>query len=134
MVARHTFENVDRWLSALDRHLPGLFSHAHRKPPVGRCGRCVIGAWAALGSRQCQSRILHAAMELGQLLHYERILSGNRNIACATCHRLAFGTSDEVSLSFGDEMAGHYSENDVVKEVHQGMLDRAAGLRRRVLW
>jgi cytochrome c peroxidase len=39
---------------------------------------------------------------LGQLLFYDPILSGNREIACATCHHPAFGTSDGVSLSFGD--------------------------------
>lgn len=39
---------------------------------------------------------------LGQLLFYDPILSGNREVACATCHHPAFGTSDGVSLSFGD--------------------------------
>lgn len=39
---------------------------------------------------------------LGQLLFYDPILSGNREIACGTCHHPAFGTSDGVSLSFGD--------------------------------
>lgn len=39
---------------------------------------------------------------LGQLLFYDPILSGNRETACATCHHPAFGTSDGVSLSFGD--------------------------------
>lgn len=43
---------------------------------------------------------------LGRLLYFDSILSGNRNIACATCHHPAFGTSDEVSLSFGDGGAG----------------------------
>lgn len=40
--------------------------------------------------------------KLGQLLFYDPILSGNENIACATCHHPAFGTSDGVSLSLGD--------------------------------
>lgn len=39
---------------------------------------------------------------LGQLLFYDPILSGNRETACATCHHPQFGTSDGVSLSFGD--------------------------------
>ena len=30
--------------------------------------------------------------ELGQLLFYDPILSGNRNIACATCHRQGIAT------------------------------------------
>ena len=40
--------------------------------------------------------------QLGQLLFYDPILSGNQQTACATCHHPAFGTSDGVSLSFGD--------------------------------
>lgn len=40
--------------------------------------------------------------KLGQLLFYDPILSGNRDTACATCHHPEFGTSDGVSLSFGD--------------------------------
>jgi cytochrome c peroxidase len=39
---------------------------------------------------------------LGQQLFYDQILSGNRNVSCATCHHPAFGTSDGVSLSLGD--------------------------------
>ncbi len=42
------------------------------------------------------------AAKLGQLLFYDPILSGNRNVACATCHHPDFGTADGVSLSFGD--------------------------------
>ncbi|SDE52408.1 cytochrome-c peroxidase [Limimaricola pyoseonensis] len=43
-----------------------------------------------------------AAAELGQLLFYDPILSGNREVACATCHHPAFGTSDGLSLPLGD--------------------------------
>ena len=39
---------------------------------------------------------------LGQLLFYDPILSGNRNIACATCHHPNFSTSDGVSLGLGE--------------------------------
>ena len=39
---------------------------------------------------------------LGQLLFYDPILSGNREVACATCHHPEFGTSDGVSLGLGD--------------------------------
>ncbi len=47
-----------------------------------------------------------AEVELGQLLFYDKILSGNRNIACATCHHPRFGTSDGVSLSIGEGGVG----------------------------
>lgn len=41
-------------------------------------------------------------IELGQLLFWDRALSGNRNIACATCHHPRFGTSDGLSLGIGE--------------------------------
>jgi cytochrome c peroxidase len=40
--------------------------------------------------------------ELGQLLFYDPILSGNREVSCATCHHPAFGTSDGLALGIGD--------------------------------
>lgn len=43
-----------------------------------------------------------AEARLGQLLFYDPILSGNRNVSCGTCHHPAFGTSDGLSLGFGD--------------------------------
>lgn len=43
-----------------------------------------------------------AEAALGQLLFYDPILSGNREVACATCHHPAFGTGDGVSLGIGD--------------------------------
>ena len=39
---------------------------------------------------------------LGRDLFYDSLLSGNRNVACATCHNTAFGTSDGLSLGIGD--------------------------------
>lgn len=41
-------------------------------------------------------------VRLGWHLFYDPILSGNREVACATCHHPAFGTSDGVSLGLGD--------------------------------
>ena len=43
-----------------------------------------------------------AEASLGQLLFYDPVLSGNREVACATCHHPAFGTSDGLSLGLGD--------------------------------
>lgn len=42
------------------------------------------------------------AVLLGRDLFFDPILSGNRNIACASCHDPALGTSDAVSLSLGE--------------------------------
>ena len=38
---------------------------------------------------------------LGQLLYFDREISGNRDVACATCHHPTTGTSDDLSLSIG---------------------------------
>lgn len=43
-----------------------------------------------------------ARVQLGQLLFYDPILSGNKNISCGTCHHPKFGTSDGMSLSMGE--------------------------------
>lgn len=44
--------------------------------------------------------------ELGRLLFYDNILSGNRNISCGTCHHPSFGTSDGFSLGVGEGGSG----------------------------
>jgi cytochrome c peroxidase len=43
-----------------------------------------------------------AKVELGRLLMFDKILSGNRNIACATCHHPLAWTGDGLSLSVGE--------------------------------
>lgn len=43
-----------------------------------------------------------AEAALGQLLFYDPVLSGNRNIACATCHHPKFATADGVALAIGE--------------------------------
>ncbi|KPP92090.1 MAG: cytochrome c peroxidase [Rhodobacteraceae bacterium HLUCCA08] len=44
--------------------------------------------------------------ELGRLLFYDPILSGNREVACASCHHPEFGTGDGLSLGLGDGGTG----------------------------
>jgi len=43
---------------------------------------------------------------LGQLLFYDKILSGNRNISCGSCHHPKFGSSDGLSLGIGEGGVG----------------------------
>ncbi|WP_299151493.1 cytochrome c peroxidase [uncultured Tateyamaria sp.] len=43
-----------------------------------------------------------AQARLGQLLFYDPILSGNRNIACSSCHHPDLGTGDGLSLGIGE--------------------------------
>jgi len=47
-----------------------------------------------------------AAVTLGELLFFDKELSGNRNISCATCHRPSAGTSDSLSLPVGEGGTG----------------------------
>jgi len=51
--------------------------------------------------------------KLGQLLFYDPILSGNKEVACATCHHPSLGTGDGLSLSLGDGGKGLGSERIV---------------------
>ncbi|WP_002633071.1 cytochrome-c peroxidase [Myxococcus hansupus] len=41
------------------------------------------------------------AVELGRALFWDPILSGNRDVACATCHHPDFGYSDGLAVSVG---------------------------------
>ena len=45
-------------------------------------------------------------VELGRLLFFDKILSGNRNISCASCHHPSLGSSDGVALSIGEGGVG----------------------------
>jgi cytochrome c peroxidase len=42
-----------------------------------------------------------ALVELGRSLFFDKLLSGNRDVSCATCHDLARATSDGSSLAVG---------------------------------
>ncbi|HSJ76563.1 MAG TPA: cytochrome-c peroxidase, partial [Gemmatimonadales bacterium] len=47
-----------------------------------------------------------ALVQLGQALAFDKILSGNRDIACMTCHLPSFATGDGRSLSMGQGGSG----------------------------
>ncbi|NVO54711.1 cytochrome-c peroxidase [Rhodobacteraceae bacterium B1Z28] len=51
--------------------------------------------------------------QLGQLLFYDPILSGNRNTSCATCHHPNLGTSDGLSLGIGEGGIGLGTERRI---------------------
>ena len=61
---------------------------------------------------------------LGQLLFYDKILSGNQNISCGTCHHPKFGSADGLPLGVGEggdglgpeRTAGH-GENRIERRV-----------------
>lgn len=54
-----------------------------------------------LNSRDFLSFDLRQA-QLGQLLFYDKVLSGNRNISCGTCHHHSLNGTDALSLGIGE--------------------------------
>ncbi|HET7374979.1 MAG TPA: cytochrome c peroxidase, partial [Gemmatimonadaceae bacterium] len=42
-----------------------------------------------------------AVVDLGRALFFDKLLSGNRDVSCASCHRLTMGTGDGLSLAIG---------------------------------
>lgn len=47
-----------------------------------------------------------AKVTLGQMLFFDKELSGNRDTSCATCHHPQFATGDELPLSIGTGSTG----------------------------
>jgi cytochrome c peroxidase len=54
-----------------------------------------------------------ALVTLGEALFYDPILSGNRNMACATCHHPRFASADGLSLSIGQGGTGIGPEREM---------------------
>jgi cytochrome c peroxidase len=52
------------------------------------------------------ARVRPALVELGRALAFDKILSGNKDIACMTCHLPSFATGDGRSLSIGQGATG----------------------------
>ena len=46
-------------------------------------------------------QISDAVFELGRMLAFDKILSGNRDVSCMTCHHPELGSDDDRSLSIG---------------------------------
>ncbi|MGB0386701.1 MAG: cytochrome-c peroxidase [Ardenticatenaceae bacterium] len=53
---------------------------------------------------------------LGEALFFDKILSGNQDISCATCHYPLLHTGDELSLSFGTGGTGLGAEREIGEE------------------
>lgn len=47
-----------------------------------------------------------AQAQVGQLLFYDKVLSGNRNISCGTCHHHSLSGADGLSLGIGEGGVG----------------------------
>ncbi|MGZ8137085.1 MAG: cytochrome-c peroxidase [Methylococcaceae bacterium] len=53
-----------------------------------------------------QGQPTQKAIELGKMLFFDKILSGNKDIACSTCHNPQLGTGDSLSVSIGTGGSG----------------------------
>ncbi|MEO1268759.1 MAG: cytochrome-c peroxidase, partial [Myxococcota bacterium] len=65
-----------------------------------------------------------ALVELGRILFFDPILSGNKDVACASCHAPAFGMGDGLNLSVGTGITGIGAERTA--EGYPGFIHRHA--------
>lgn len=69
----------------------------------------IIGVGAAHAEPLTQDQfhpVDQAKARIGQLLFYDKILSGNQNISCGTCHHHDLAGGDGLSLGIGEGGAG----------------------------
>ncbi len=87
-------------LLALAAGCDGLTPPEALPPPVDTQLRQTLSRWGAIpiGPMPAQDPAL---VTLGQALMFDKVLSGNRDIACATCHLPTQHAADGLSLSIG---------------------------------
>ncbi|MGX7895845.1 cytochrome-c peroxidase [Tsuneonella sp. HG222] len=59
------------------------------------------GTLAALDNTPANNPVTNAAATLGRVLFYDRALSTNDTVSCASCHRQALGFADDKRFSIG---------------------------------
>ena len=95
----------NRPLPALLLRLPGLgavvATSVSRTAAQARLAALPLEAPAPADNPTTPERVA-----LGRLLFWDPILSGQKDVACATCHHPAFGYSDGLDLSIGANGAG----------------------------
>ena len=62
-----------------------------------------------------------AKVQLGRVLFFDKELSGNRNISCATCHHPVAGTGDGLPLPIGEGGEGLAAERGAAGAEHQDL-------------
>jgi cytochrome c peroxidase len=63
-------------------------------------------------------------VELGRMLFFDKILSGNQNISCATCHHPAFNSGDGIALPLGEGPRGLGTERRTGPEPKESVAGR----------
>jgi cytochrome c peroxidase len=74
-------------------------------PSIDARLRQAIGPWGAIPIGEVEAQP-PALVALGQMLVFDKILSGNRDIACATCHQMGLAATDGMSLAVGTGFTG----------------------------
>jgi len=95
-------------------------SHGTRDvaPPVGLPAAVVDSDYHDDG------RPATAKVELGRLLFFDKVLSGNRNIACASCHHPELATTDGLALGLGEGPSGLGPERRVGSSTEAAVHER----------
>ena len=65
-----------------------------------------LAAGRGIGPMASPSSVRPALVRLGRMLVFDKLLSGNRDISCMTCHLPALATGDGRSLSIGQGATG----------------------------
>ena len=65
-----------------------------------------LAAGRGIGPLERPAPVRPELVRLGQALAFDKILSGNQDISCMTCHLPGFGTGDGLSLSIGQGGTG----------------------------
>lgn len=65
-----------------------------------------LAAQRGIGRMERPPHVRPALVRLGQALAFDKVLSGNRDISCMTCHLPPFATGDARALSIGQGATG----------------------------
>lgn len=95
--------------------MPEAHRHAPPPPPNTITPRLVreLAAGRNIVPLERPRYIRPSLVRLGQALAFDKILSGNRDMACTTCHLPAFSTGDDRSLSIGQGGIGYGSQRTI---------------------
>ncbi|HRQ18347.1 MAG TPA: cytochrome c peroxidase [Agriterribacter sp.] len=86
--------------------------------PVPKAKPADLGSVSALPlsyASPADNPITEEKVELGRLLFYDPILSGNKDVSCASCHHPEFGYAESLELPIGVNGRGFGSERHFVQ-------------------